>query len=125
MDVLSLSLTDRIGPPAILTAGTIVTWLYRGDFHVEAILPIIVQIVTGVLGGQAVGAVLQQVAMSQLTKIISGAVGGVAGGTLLGSLLGGASVLILLRAGHWVAFSATRLAARAVARSLPRSSVPL
>jgi hypothetical protein len=32
----------------------------------EAILPIIVQIVTGVLGGQAIGAVLQQVAMSQL-----------------------------------------------------------
>ena len=31
----------------------------------EAILPIIVQIVTGVLGGQAIGAVLQQVAISQ------------------------------------------------------------
>ena len=30
----------------------------------EAILPIIVQIVSGVLGGQAIGAVLQQVAMS-------------------------------------------------------------
>jgi hypothetical protein len=43
------------------------------------------------LGGQAIGAVLQQVAMSQLTKIISGAVGGVAGGTLLSSLLGGAA----------------------------------
>ena len=40
----------------------------------EAIIPIIVQVVTGILGGQAVGAVLQQVAMSQLTKIISGAV---------------------------------------------------
>ena len=66
-------------------------WLIRGDFDVEALLPIIVQIVTGVLGGQAVGAVLQQVAMSQLTKISSGAVGGVAGGTVLGSLLGGAA----------------------------------
>ena len=88
---IHLSLTDRVGPSAILTAGTIMFWLYRGDFHVEAILPIIVQIVTGVLGGQAVGAVLQQVAMSQLTKIISGAVGGVAGGTILGSLLGGAA----------------------------------
>ena len=63
----------------------------RGDFDVETILPIIVQIVTGILGGQAVGAVLQQVAMTQLTKIISGAVGGVAGGTLLGTLLGGAA----------------------------------
>jgi hypothetical protein len=27
----------------------------RGDFDVETILPIIVQIVTGILGGQAVG----------------------------------------------------------------------
>jgi hypothetical protein len=44
-----------------------------------------------ILGGQAVGAVLQQVVMTQLTKIISGAVGGVAGGTLLGTLLGGAT----------------------------------
>ena len=87
----------------------------------EAILPIIVQIVTGVLGGQAVGAVLQQVAMSQLTKIISCAVGGVAGGTILGSLLGGLRVPILLRAGHWAVFSAMRLAAQAAARSLPRS----
>ena len=56
----------------------------------ESLLPIIVQIVTGILGGQAVGAVLQQVAMSQLTKIVSGAVGGVAGGTLLGNAIGGA-----------------------------------
>ena len=31
----------------------------------EAILPIIVQIVTGVLGGRAIGAVLQQVAMAR------------------------------------------------------------
>ena len=57
-----MSLTDRVEPLAILTAGTIMFWLIRGDFDVEAILPIIVQIVTGVLGGQAVGAVLQQVA---------------------------------------------------------------
>ena len=78
-------MTDRVGRPAIVTAGTILFWLFKGDFDVEAILPIIVQIVTGILGGQAVGAVVQQVAMSQLTKILSGAVGGVAGGTLLGT----------------------------------------
>jgi hypothetical protein len=63
---------------------------FKAGIQMEAILPIIVQIVSGVLGGQAIGAVLQQVAMSQLTKIISGGVGGVAGGTLLSSLLGGA-----------------------------------
>jgi hypothetical protein len=72
-------------PPRRLCTGI------QGGVHMEAILPIIVQIVTGVLGGQAIGAVLQQVAMSQMTKIISGAVGGVAGGTLLSSLLGGAA----------------------------------
>ena len=79
-------------------------WLFRGDFDVGSILPIIVQIVTGVLGGQAVGAVLQQVAMSQLTKIISGAVGGVAGGILLAPSSGVLPVLILLRVGRWAAF---------------------
>ena len=90
----------------------------------EAILPIIVQIVTGVLGGQAIGAVLQQVAMSQLTKIISGAVGGVAGGTLLVASLGVLLEPTLLPPGHWVVSSPMRLAARAVVRSLPGSSVP-
>jgi uncharacterized membrane protein YeaQ/YmgE (transglycosylase-associated protein family) len=88
---------------------------------VETILPIIVRIVTGILGGQAVGAVLQQVAMSQLTKIVSGAVGGVAGGTILGSFSEVLRVPILLRAGRWAVFSAMPLAARAVVRSLPGS----
>lgn len=57
----------------------------------ETILPIIIQAVTGIIGGQAVGAAFKQAAMGQLPKIISGALGGVAGGTLLGSLLGGAT----------------------------------
>jgi hypothetical protein len=71
-------------------------WRLRGDFDVESLLPIIVQIVTGILGGQAVGAVLQQVAMSHLTKIISGAAGGVAGGTP------GAQAVPRNRRGDWV-----------------------
>ncbi len=54
----------------------------------DALLPIIVQIVAGVIGGQAVGAALKQAAMSQLPKLISGAVGGVAGGQILAALLG-------------------------------------
>jgi hypothetical protein len=87
----------------------------------EAILPIIVQIVTGILGGQAVGAVLQQVAMSQLTKILSGAVGGVAGGTLLSSFLGGAAGADPAATGRSEAFSPMHSAAQAVVRSLPGS----
>ena len=37
----------------------------------EALLPIIIQVVTGIIGGQAVGAALKQVDMSQVIKIIS------------------------------------------------------
>lgn len=55
----------------------------------EALLPIIIQIVTGVIGGQAIGAAFTQAAMGQLPKILSGAIGGVGGGAILGSLLGG------------------------------------
>lgn len=54
----------------------------------ESLLPIVVQIITGIIGGQAVGAVLKQAAMTQLPKILSGAIGGVAGGALLNSLMG-------------------------------------
>lgn len=55
----------------------------------ETLLPIIVQVVTGIIGGQAVGAAVKQAAMSQLPKILSGAIGGVGGAAILGSLLGG------------------------------------
>lgn len=58
----------------------------------ESLLPIIVQIVTGVIGGQAVGAAVKQAAMGQLPKILSGAVGGLGGAAILGSLLGGGAV---------------------------------
>ena len=56
----------------------------------DALLPLLIQIVTGVLGGQAIGAVLKQAAMGQLPKLLAGGIGGVAGGTLLSGLLGGA-----------------------------------
>ena len=54
----------------------------------DALLPIIVQAITGIIGGQAVGAAVKQAAMSQLPKILSGAIGGVAGCQILGSLMG-------------------------------------
>ncbi len=56
----------------------------------ETLLPIIVQVITGIIGGQAVGAAIKQAAMGQLPKILSGAIGGVAGGAILNSVLGGA-----------------------------------
>lgn len=58
----------------------------------ETLLPIIVQVITGIIGGQAVGAAVKQAAMSQLPKIISGAIGGVGGAAILGSLMSGGTV---------------------------------
>lgn len=58
-----------------------------------ALLPIIVQAVAGVIGGQAVGAAFKNAAMSQVTKILAGAVGGVGGGALLSSMGGDTGAL--------------------------------
>ncbi len=55
----------------------------------EALMPIIVQVISGIIGGQAVGAALSTAVMGQLPKILSGAIGGVGGAAILGSLLGG------------------------------------
>lgn len=59
----------------------------------DALLPIIIQAISGIVGGQAVGTAIKQVAMSQLPKIISGVIGGVAGGAALTSLGGDAGAL--------------------------------
>jgi hypothetical protein len=58
----------------------------------ETLLPIIVQVITGIIGGQAVGAAIKQAAMGQLPKILSGAIGGVGGAAILGSLMSGGTV---------------------------------
>ncbi|MFK0690154.1 hypothetical protein ACFX5Q_18390 [Mesorhizobium sp. IMUNJ 23033] len=58
----------------------------------NTLLPIIVQVITGIIGGQAVGAALKQAALGQLPKILGGAIGGVGGAAILGSLLGGGTV---------------------------------
>jgi len=58
----------------------------------NTLLPIIVQVITGIIGGQAVGAALKTAAMGQLPKILGGAVGGLGGAAILGSLLGGGAV---------------------------------
>jgi hypothetical protein len=51
----------------------------------NTLLPIIIQVITGIIGGQAVGAALKTAAMGQLPKILGGA-------AILGSLLGGGAV---------------------------------
>jgi hypothetical protein len=63
---------------------------YGGTNHMDmnTLLPIIIQIITGIIGGQAVGAAIKTAAMGQLPKILGGAIGGVGGAAILGSLLG-------------------------------------
>jgi len=58
----------------------------------NTLLPIIIQVITGIIGGQAVGVALKNAAMGQLPKILGGAIGGVGGAAILGSLLGGGAV---------------------------------
>lgn len=55
----------------------------------NTLLPIIVQIITGIIGGQAVGAAFKQAVVGQLPRILGGAIGGVGGAAILNSLMGG------------------------------------
>ncbi len=54
----------------------------------ESLVPFIIQIITGVIGGEAVGAAFRHAAMGQVATILSGAIGGLGGGAILGSLTG-------------------------------------
>jgi hypothetical protein len=53
----------------------------------EALLPIIIQAVTGVIGGFGASSAMKQIAISAATKIISGVIGGVAGGQIVTNVL--------------------------------------
>ncbi|OBZ93279.1 hypothetical protein ADU59_22755 [Pararhizobium polonicum] len=54
----------------------------------EALLPIITQLIAGAAGGNATGAVLKQQAVSVVVRTIVGAIGGLGGGFLV-QMLGG------------------------------------
>lgn len=55
----------------------------------NTLIAIVVQVIAGVVGGQAIGVALKNAAMGQLTKILGGAIGGVGGALILDKLLGG------------------------------------
>ena len=46
----------------------------------EALLPIIIQVISGVVGGGAVGFMVKSAAMGLLPKLLAGGIGGIAGG---------------------------------------------
>ncbi len=54
----------------------------------ESLLPLILQLVAGAVGGNVGGAALKNSSLGNLGNTIAGAVGGVGGGSLLGPLLG-------------------------------------
>ena len=54
----------------------------------EALMPIITQLIAGAVGGNVAGAALKQQAVSAIVRTIVGAIGGIGGGFLL-QMLGG------------------------------------
>jgi len=59
----------------------------------EALLPMIIQAVTGIIGGLGVSAAMKNVAVSMITKVISGLIGGLAGGQILANVMTDAGAL--------------------------------
>ncbi len=63
----------------------------------EALIPLIIQAVSGAAGGGIVASLVKQVGMSMISKLLLGGAGGIIGGGLasgagpLGGLLGGAA----------------------------------
>lgn len=60
----------------------------------ETLLPLIIQLVSGALGGNVAGSLLKNISLGTLGNSIAGAVGGGLGGTLHGPLLTGGAPLI-------------------------------
>jgi hypothetical protein len=55
----------------------------------ETLLPIIIQAISGMVGGGVAGTFIKQAATTLLPKLIAGGIGGIGGGMLLNSVLGG------------------------------------
>ena len=56
----------------------------------DLLIPIIIQVISGVVGSGIVGTILKQAAMAMLPKLLAGGIGGIAGGQLLGGVISGA-----------------------------------
>ncbi len=55
----------------------------------EQIIPLIIQVVSGVVGGGAVSGMLKNAAMGMLPKLLAGGLGGIGGATALGGMISG------------------------------------
>ena len=58
----------------------------------EALLPLVIQLIAGAIGGNAASAALKQQALNIVARTIAGAIGGIGGGMLL-SMVGGEAAM--------------------------------
>ncbi len=58
----------------------------------EALLPIITQVIAGAVGGNVASGALKQVAINVVARTIAGAIGGIGGGMLF-SMVGGEAAM--------------------------------
>ena len=58
--------------------------------HMESLVPIIIQLVVGAIGGNAAGKAMPDKSLGTAGNTIAGAIGGFGGGWILDMLLGGA-----------------------------------
>ncbi len=58
----------------------------------ESLLPLIIQLISGAVGGNVAGAVLKNFNLGTLWNSVAGIVGGGLGGTILNSVLGAGAV---------------------------------
>ncbi|MFD1329571.1 hypothetical protein [Mycoplana ramosa] len=65
----------------------------------EALTPLITQLISGAIGGNAVGAMLKQQATSVIVRTIVGAIGGIGGGLLMQAFGGEAGLSNLVANG--------------------------
>ena len=68
----------------------------------EALIPIIIQVVSGMIGGGAVGGMVKNAAMSMLPKLLAGGIGGIGGASILGGLMGGGDASSMMDMGNLI-----------------------
>ena len=68
----------------------------------ETIIPLIIQAVSGMVGGGVVGSLVKNAAMTMLPKLLAGGLGGIGGASILGGLLGGGDASSMMDMGSLI-----------------------
>lgn len=68
----------------------------------EALIPLIIQAVSGMVGGGVVGSMVKKAAMTMLPKLLAGGIGGIGGASILGGLLGGGDASSMMDMGSLI-----------------------